>query len=78
MSLCAQMNRYETCINCGGPALNGLPCDCTAANDLTYSPMPRPDITPPQIPIPQNRQHAEMMLLVAERYLADNPQGGRK
>lgn len=27
MSLCAQMNRYETCIECGLPTLPGLPCD---------------------------------------------------
>ena len=29
---------------------------------------------PPTIPMPVNRCHAEMMLLVAERYLADNPE----
>lgn len=28
---------------------------------------------PPTIPMPQSREHAEMMLLVAERYLKDNP-----
>lgn len=72
MSMAASMNRYETCMMCGGPTLNGMQCPCQKAG-LPRDPMPVPDLMPPYIPMPVSRKHAEMMLLVAEQYLADNP-----
>jgi hypothetical protein len=72
MSIAAHMNRYETCIACGGQTLNGMPCPCQGV-DLPYDWMPVHERTSPSIPVPVDRKHAKMMILVAEQYLADNP-----
>ena len=70
------MTLAAICTKCG---VMGAGCICQTAGqdwppELLCDPIPRKDIElPPSIPVPTSRKHAELMLLVAQRYLDDNP-----
>lgn len=70
---------YGYCPHCGAPVksrerrLNGDDT-CEAGHKYPSRKSLREKPTPKTIPMPVSREHAEMMLLVSQRYLDDNPE----
>jgi hypothetical protein len=75
------MAMAERCPGCG---VMGAGCICAIVHPTMYptmyppmyppyQPLPRDDYIQPMIPMPLSRDHAKLMLLVAQQYLDDNP-----